>query len=190
MSAAVARIGDVPTPIRDLFDPATCPVELLPWLAWAMSVDEWDPLASEAEKRGIISASLFVHKHKGTLASLRRAIAPLGYSVNIVEWYNDTPPAPPYTFRLEILVQDRGVDDTIYGRILRLVNTYKNVRSHMVSLNVKAVVPGTMYLAGALMSGVMTEVFPYMAGDIESTSVLFFAAAEQSFDTVSVYPAI
>jgi hypothetical protein len=32
----------LPVPLRELWDPWTCPMALLPWLAWALSVDIWD----------------------------------------------------------------------------------------------------------------------------------------------------
>ena len=38
---ALAQIERVPVPIRDLWNPDTCPVALLPYLAWAFSVDRW-----------------------------------------------------------------------------------------------------------------------------------------------------
>ena len=37
-----ARVGAIDTPLRDLWSPADCPEELLPWLAWALSIDSWD----------------------------------------------------------------------------------------------------------------------------------------------------
>ena len=40
IEAATARLADVPVPLRDLWNPETCPAELLPWLAWAFGVDE------------------------------------------------------------------------------------------------------------------------------------------------------
>lgn len=36
-----ARIGDISTPLRDLWSAENCPEALLPWLAWALSVDQW-----------------------------------------------------------------------------------------------------------------------------------------------------
>ena len=35
-------ISAINVPVRDLWNPAKCPLTLLPWLAWALSVDEWD----------------------------------------------------------------------------------------------------------------------------------------------------
>ena len=39
LAETTARLSDVAVPIRDLWSPENCPTELLPWLAWALSVD-------------------------------------------------------------------------------------------------------------------------------------------------------
>ncbi|EHS5692594.1 TPA: phage tail protein I, partial [Escherichia coli] len=36
---ACAEIEKTPVRIRELWNPDTCPANLLPWLAWAFSVD-------------------------------------------------------------------------------------------------------------------------------------------------------
>lgn len=40
-----------PIIIADLINPQRCPVELLPYLAWAFSVDRWDEHWTEQVKR-------------------------------------------------------------------------------------------------------------------------------------------
>ena len=44
----------------------TCPAPLLPWLAWARSVDWWELAESEDQQRALISASFRLHQRKGT----------------------------------------------------------------------------------------------------------------------------
>lgn len=83
----IARLGAVPTPIRGMWDPNTCPEHHLPWLAWAFSVDEWNPDWTAAQKRAVIRASFNVHKHKGTVGALRTALNALGYDIELLEWY-------------------------------------------------------------------------------------------------------
>ncbi|WP_162559374.1 phage tail protein I [Microvirga sp. 17 mud 1-3] len=188
LELATARLGDVPVLVREAWNPDTCPAELLPWLAWAFSVDEWQESWSEAEKRGVIKSALYVHKKKGTLAALKRAVAPLGYIIRIIEWFEETPHGAPYTFRLEVGVLDKGVNETIYQQMERIIRTYKNVRSQMLSLTIKGEVSGKAYFAAGMMSGVETTVYPYVAEDIESIAGMYWAAGEQSADTVAVYP--
>jgi phage tail P2-like protein len=74
-SQSAARISDLPAPPRHVRNPATCPAELLPFLAWELSVDEWNPGWGEDVKRTVLAASVNVHRHKGTLGAVRRALA-------------------------------------------------------------------------------------------------------------------
>ena len=39
LEGATARLDDVPVPIRSMWNPATCPAFLLPWIAWGLSID-------------------------------------------------------------------------------------------------------------------------------------------------------
>ena len=52
-----AALADVPVPIRDLWNPETCPAALLPFLAWGVSIDLWDSQWSEAEKRAAVASA-------------------------------------------------------------------------------------------------------------------------------------
>ena len=113
LANTIARISNVPLAARKMWNPDTIPANLLPWMAWAFSVDDWNNNWTEQEKRNVIKNSLFVHKHKGTLAAIKRAVEPLGYIIRIVEWWEDTPQADPYTFRLEVGLLDKGVDESV-----------------------------------------------------------------------------
>lgn len=81
---ASSRLSDVPVPVRDVWNANTCPVDLLPWLAWALAVGEWDSGWPEATKRAVIKSSTAVHRIKGTVASVKRALAAAGYPDAVV----------------------------------------------------------------------------------------------------------
>lgn len=70
-----AVISNLPAPARHVRNPATCPANLLPFLAWELSVDEWNPGWGEDVRRAVIAASINIHRHKGTLGAVRRALA-------------------------------------------------------------------------------------------------------------------
>ncbi|WP_028318387.1 phage tail protein I [Desulfobulbus elongatus] len=188
LAETIARISDVPVLVRESWNPDTCPAALLPWLAWAFSVDEWQSEWSEASKRAVIKTALYVHKKKGTLSALKRAVEPLGYIIRIVEWYEEDPPGVPYTFRLEVGVLDKGINETIYQQLERIIQCYKNVRSYMQALTIKGEVRGALRLAAAMTSGVDTTVYPWSASAVESVGGMYWGAAEQSVDIVAVYP--
>lgn len=86
LAETVARLSAVPVPIRDEWNPDTCPVELLPWLAWAFGCDEWSPAWSEDAKRQTIREAVLVHQRKGSVWSVRRTLANAGYgTAQIIE---------------------------------------------------------------------------------------------------------
>lgn len=75
-------------PIEQLWHPDTCPLHLLPWLAWALSVDFWDSGWSEDSKRASIREAVSIHRGKGTLQSVQRALKAAGYGdATVVERY-------------------------------------------------------------------------------------------------------
>lgn len=99
LSLATDRLPDVP--IRTLWSPQTCPEAQLPWLAWALSVDEWDSTWPVETKRQVIAASVEQHRQKGTIGALRRALQKLGYEVII-----DERTGTAYTFRLRVRLRE------------------------------------------------------------------------------------
>lgn len=68
----------LPDAIRPLWNSDTCPAALLPWLAWTLSVDEWNPLWTEEQKREVVRKSVEVHRHKGTVSAIKAAIRAAG----------------------------------------------------------------------------------------------------------------
>lgn len=72
------RLGRLPVLVSRLWNADTCPTSLLPYLAWATSVDEWDDRWSEDIKRAVIREARIIHALKGTPAAIRRALAALG----------------------------------------------------------------------------------------------------------------
>lgn len=75
---AANRIAGLPSIIPTLWNADTCPKALLPYLAWALSVDEWDELWSEDKKRAAIREARYIHQHKGTPGAIRRALSAIG----------------------------------------------------------------------------------------------------------------
>lgn len=130
---ATARTGDVPVPVRDVWGPETCPDVALPWLAWAFSVDEWDPDWPEKTKRAVISASMEVHRLKGTRRSVEIALGALGFRIDLVEAWEEG--GAPYTFRLDAYGDDVfeagfQIDAKLFETVTRLIENVKPVRSH------------------------------------------------------------
>lgn len=186
---ALAQIERVPVPLRQLWNPDTCPAELLPYLAWAFSVDRWSQAWPVSAKRAAIRAAYFIHAHKGTIGALRRVVEPLGYLIEVHEWWEEVPLGVPGTFRLLIGVLDTGITEEMYQELAWLIDDAKPLTRHLIGLAIGLEVRGTAYIGAAAMDGEILTVYPYAHGPIEvSSSALLFAGAEHSIDTMSVYP--
>lgn len=80
---------DLPVRIGTLWNAETCPAELLPWLAWALSVDFWSLAGNEAQQRGLIANAITWHRKRGTPWALKQALATVGYPGSTLIEYQD-----------------------------------------------------------------------------------------------------
>jgi len=176
------------SPMRGLWNPWTCPTGLLPWLAWACSVDDWDDDWPEATRRRVIADSYAVHSVKGTVGAVKRALASLGYDTRLIEWTDDDPQGTPYTFRLEVDVAGKPVTDATYTEIERTALTAKNVRSHLTGIRAVGQVGGVGYIGGACIGGEDTTVYPWTAPDTLATGQVFVGGAVATLDQTIIYP--
>lgn len=97
----VARSDGIEGIIDTLWNPFECPLEFLPFLAWALSVDVWDNGWPEAVKREVIAASPEVHRRKGTVFAVKRSLEALGVNAVVREWHLQEPVGRRGTFRVE-----------------------------------------------------------------------------------------
>ncbi|MCA8880392.1 MAG: phage tail protein I [Rhodobacteraceae bacterium] len=148
-----ARLSDVDVPLRDLWNPETCPAALLPWLAWAFSVDAWQPYWSEAAKRARIGEAVARHRRKGTARAVREVVGAYGASIALREWWELSPRGTPHTFQIVLTVGD-GADASaeVQQDIIAEVGRVKPVRSHF-TLIAGASAAGGIGVAGAARAG-------------------------------------
>ncbi|EPJ7186846.1 phage tail protein I [Citrobacter amalonaticus] len=181
---AAAEIGRVPVPLRTLWNWRTCPVNLLPYLAWALSVDRWDFNWPEATKRSVIASSFFVHQHKGTISALRRVVEPLGFLIEVREWWQLN--EEPGTFRLVVGVLDNGITDEMYQELERLINDAKPASRHLTGLAISLSTSGEIYLGAGCYLGETLTVYPYTPETIVIGGDYFPASAIHLIDNVRV----
>lgn len=184
---ALAQLQRVPVPLRTLWNPDTCPVELLPYLAWSFSVDRWVPTWSEATKRQVIKASYFVHSRKGTIGALRRAVQPVGYLVKTTEWWQLNPPGPPGTFSLEVATNDNGISEEMYAELELLIADAKPVSRHLIGLAIGLGTVGRMYVGASISDGDELSVYPPDPRPIEVSGSIGQVGREHSIDTLDVF---
>lgn len=80
LAATIAGRLPLDAPVATLWDPHACPVAFLPWLAWAVGVEEWDENWEEATKRDVIAATPRIRRHRGTVWAVREALRAAGYA--------------------------------------------------------------------------------------------------------------
>lgn len=121
----------IPQPHRALWNPDTCPINLLPWLAWSMGVAAWRTEWPENVKRAIVRNAIKVQRRRGTVASVRDTVASFGGSIVIREWWQKTPKGTPHTFELIFTMADQDNTSAAFvDDVMAEVSRVKPRRSH------------------------------------------------------------
>lgn len=156
IAETTAMLGELPIPLRSLWNPATIPAELLPYLAWTLSIEEeWSFARTEQERRDLVTASIELHRYKGTPYAVRRGMQLLGFhDAEILEGLPAVHHDAEITrdgrqtfagasrwalFRVAVdLGNQEGLDGPRIARIRRIIGYYKNARSHLYALSFRA----------------------------------------------------
>ncbi len=181
---ALASIDGLSVPLRQLWDPQACPLVLLPYLAWAWSVDRWDTAWPESTKRAVVAASRAVHQRKGTVGAIRRVVEPLGYLIRMIEWWKTGD--APCTFRLDVGVLDYGITEEMYNELERLIADAKPCSRHLIGLSINLDAHGAIPMAAACYSGDALTVYPYLPEHISAGGPLYAGAAVHFIDLMEV----
>ncbi|MDD1014694.1 phage tail protein I [Pseudomonas rubra] len=174
-------------PLRTLYNPDTCPAHLLHQLAWAWSVDRWDETWPEAIKRSVIRSAFYVHAHKGTIGALRRVVEPLGYLIEVKEWWQTAPQGVPGTFALQVGVLENGISEEMYLELTRLIDDAKPVSRHLIGLAITLATTGHLRLAMSVSEGDEIDVFPPASLDIEVKGGFGPVGRTHHIETLDVY---
>ena len=185
---ALAQIQRVPIPLRTLYNPDLCPLPLLPYLAWAFSVDRWDGKWTEAAKRAAIRSAYYIHSRKGTIGSLRRVVEPLGYLIEIIEWWQTVPVGPRATFRLKVGVLDTGITEEMYQELTWLIDDAKPLTRHLTGLAISLETTGSVHIGACITEGDEIDIYPPTQRDIEVTGYIHQGGREHQIDTMDIYP--
>jgi phage tail P2-like protein len=119
--------------VGDLWNPDTCPANLLPFLAWGLAIARWDPEWTEAERRAAIWDSIPFHRRKGTRAIVREVLDRFNPLLEIVEWFEANPRQPVHTFEVRMpanLIPPSFLSAETAAAIIRDVASVKPARSH------------------------------------------------------------
>lgn len=120
-------------------------------LAWAHSVDEWNPGWDAPARRGAIAASVAAHRLKGTSAGVKGMLDRIGAIYD----YTERPDGAAFT--AAVTIRNAGAlrkSDAVSVR--QLVDAYKRGTVHM-QINFEAAVPLDVPIAGALGAVVVAD---------------------------------
>ncbi|AOB29906.1 phage tail protein [Bordetella sp. H567] len=185
---AAAGIERVEIPLRALWDPYNCPEPFLVHLASAWSVDRWVESWPVDVKRRVIAESFNLHQRKGTRAAIRKAVEPLGFVVEFIEWYRMAPRGVPGTFRLSVGVLDTGITEDLYYELERLIDDAKPLSRHLIGLSITMQTEAQVNYAVAAYDGDTMTVYPYIPEELVATATAAPAIGQHIIDTVTVYP--
>ena len=184
LEQVTARLGELPAPLRDIWNPATCPEHLLPWLAWAFSVDRWEEAWSVEQKRQIIATAVAIHRSKGTPAAVREVIELIFGGGEILEaWQFD---GQPYTFK--IATTGQLASDADYQRLMRMVDATKPARAWLAALQVKRSATLAFTLGTYTHTGINMAIRSRLDPRPAATSVTLGVAWHRA-NTTTVHPA-
>ncbi|MTI12629.1 phage tail protein I [Sansalvadorimonas verongulae] len=116
---------------RTLWNPHTCPVELLPWLAWSFSVDSWEPTWPEHIRRSIIANAIDVQSRKGTVFAVEEAVGAFGVESYVTEYQDAPDRLAPFEFEALLL----GSTHEIQQGVMDAINTAKRANTYFKVVN-------------------------------------------------------
>lgn len=186
LAEVCGTISGLEIPLRELWNPAACPVSFLPYLAWAFSVDRWDESWAENVKRRVVQDAFYIHQHKGTTSAIRRVVEPFGFLIRIIEWWQTG--EAPGTFRLDIGVQDQGITEETYQELERLISDAKPCSRHLLGMSINLQVSGQTILAAGSYDGDELTVYPYTPELISVSGPVYGGAAVHVIDLLEVGP--
>lgn len=148
-----------PTVIETIWDAWRCPSKLLPWLAWALSVDVWDDGWPETVKRQAIADSPDYHRIKGTTQAVLSALALAERPFELTEWGDQVPLGRRGTARIFV---ETTFDDI--NRVLRQIRPLvmsAKPKSRAIAFGAGELVTGIIAIGGGLLEESLTTVEPY-----------------------------
>jgi phage tail P2-like protein len=120
-------------PNRDLWNADKCPENLLPYLAWSLSVDSWDDSWPEQKKREVIKNTVFIENTRGTRSAVERITELLTeHGAKVIEWFEDPTRLGIGEFKIAITAGTQPVNFLDFQALLPRIQIEKNVRSYFV----------------------------------------------------------
>lgn len=163
LESVAANALDLATLNRYVNNPTLAPENTLPWLAWTVSVDNWSDDWPLDVRRNIIKASIEVHRHKGTIGALKKALEAFNCTgVKIEEWFEYG--GDPYCFKVFFNVTEPGFDFNLMAEAHKVIDSVKNARSHLKDLRAYLTAQkGLINLGSIIISKEITSLNPLVS---------------------------
>lgn len=160
LALQIAQNNNSVNKIKSLWEPMSCSIYYLPWLAWANGVNEWDDSWPEAVKREIVFNAFELHKYKGTRYAIEKVLAPFAITADISEWFEQIPEAKPGTFKLDVYSEQQSISEELAREIKKRLNQVDRKSVHLsgISLNLKS--RAKLYFACASNLGEHIKIYP------------------------------
>lgn len=133
---------------------------ILEHLAWwfNLAADEsWSLAITDKQKQDLIANAIEIHRYKGTLYGLKRALTSLNIIVNIEEWFEYN--GEPFNFRINIDGTGRYTPEQL-KQLDHYIDRNKNVRSWVNGTIYSFDLPCHIKLACGLVQNELVEIYP------------------------------
>lgn len=188
--AGAARIKEINTPVPTVWDAKRCPVDALPYLAWALSVDYWRSDWSENVQRQVASDSLDYHLIKGSRPAVESAISNLGFEAKCYEWFEMIPEGPPCTFRVDVFTKDTPITEEMAIEIEHSINAAKRGTLHLLDVKINLRSDALLNLAAISKIGERLRVLPRQQQTITTKSRLSLAIGLRITERAKLTPRV
>ena len=134
------------------------PERVLDILAVDLHIDWYDLAFSVSVKRRLIKNSVKVHRYLGTKYAVETALSDVFPESKVAQWFEYG--GEPFYFKVDINTGS-GVTTTELESVMKSINYYKNLRSHLDDLNLKAENnEAYIYHASVLSADIYVDVMP------------------------------
>ncbi|ACL72703.1 Bacteriophage P2-related tail formation protein-like protein [Thioalkalivibrio sulfidiphilus HL-EbGr7] len=189
LEAVTVRSTQVEAPFNDLWDPWACPASVLPWLAWALGVQEWSASWPESRRRGVVAAAMGIRRRAGTAAAVREAVESLEIEgIEYAEWHEYD--GEPGTYRITATLEERGMDQAQYAELVRVIERAGRLSAWLDPVGFTLVGRGRFRAACATTHGQVTTVRPRLVTQVVQAHPGVSGTGMQTRLAVDVRPAL
>lgn len=90
-----------------------------------------------AQKREVIKRAIELHRFKGTVWAVKEALKTIGYPDAVLTEHVQNGAGGWATFRIELDAGNNPISTTAVEELVRMIEEYKNVRSHLTDVSYK-----------------------------------------------------